>query len=247
MRSNLAIRSLCITAAVILTAFPVQEARAQFGGGIFICPTCASEGTQLLEKLQLIAMVGKQAQAVSNQIQMINMMIAEGKGLSQHSWSNFSNDMLSLSGIINQASGAAYSLSQMDKQFTAMYPGFQPTGGVPFATQYGNWYSGTMGTLLQTLQRFGMSTNQLAAKQLVMQQLQAANATAVGRDQAIEVGNDIALETTKSIDRLSLLSGSQMQAYATYTGYQLQKDAAQVATAQNALAHTERTADGTRY
>lgn len=231
-------RLYVFTAFVVLLAFPAQEARAQFGGGVFVCANCSDEGTTLIMKAQQVMQYLQEVQTALSAIQMAAMMVKEGQYLAQHPHTNVLADLSMLSSILVQAQGVAGSMAQMDAQFRGTYAPYNPSGAGSYAAAYNNWATTTLNTLHGVVNAAGMNGNMLQNEQMWTMQMQALNQTPMGRNQALQLGNTIALEEIAQLQRLRQLMAADMTSKAVFSAQmlntQLQQQSAQTNTFKDA-------------
>src|SRR5579885_2343272 len=102
------------------------------------------------------------------------------------------NLLTNLGNLINEQEGLSYAVQGLTQQFQQLYPGYNTasTAGVqsPQAS-----FETTLNTLNGALASAQAQAQDFQAEQALLQNLELKNQTAVGRLQAIQVGNEIAL------------------------------------------------------
>ncbi len=195
------------------------------------CPQCATEATQLLNKLELIKQVENGIQQVKTQMDMYQNMIANSQGVSNPLWSNALDDLQSLNALIQQSKSIAYSAGDLDSQFASRYGTYSDylsrnMGEVDWRAKYGQWSEGMQDNALYTLKAAGLQSDQLANEDVFIQQLQSMSQTAEGRMQALQVGHMLAEQQIRQVQKLRQLMMLQLQMQANYLAAQQDQEAA---------------------
>lgn len=225
-------------AAAILTALPVREARAQ----LFGFP--AQEVTQLLNHAQLVMTYIKEAQIALQAIQMAQIMAREGLNLAKAPKTNITADLSTLSAILVQSQGLAGDMARMDATFRSVYAPYTPTPITNYANSYNAWSATSLNTIHGMLAAAGMQGNMLLNEQLWMAQIDAMNQTPLGRDQALQLGNQIGTQEVAQLQKLRELMIADMSSKAAVTAQQVNAQQQQQAAQQNSFAHASWAADG---
>jgi P-type conjugative transfer protein TrbJ len=172
-------------------------ARAQFGGG-----------TQIVFDPQMFARQFEQLQeetaAVTNLAEQLQYMIRNTTGGGAGAWQSNQNLLTNLGNLINEQEGLSYTVQGLSQQFQQLYPGYNTasTAGVqsPQAS-----VETTLNTLSGALASAQAQAEDFQAEQSLLQNLELKNQTAVGRLEAIQVGNEIALAQVQQIQMLRQL------------------------------------------
>lgn len=156
---------------------------------------------------------------------------AQAKPVGGWSWGRIVADLPNLGAIAQQGSALAWSLPGLAGTFGGRYPGWS----VPGKGWFGQVQSWVM-TALNTAQglagvastRYGQMISDLPD----FGSLQGFVAAATGRDAALEAGNQVNLWTAEQVEQMNATVAAEAANEAAYFGYQVQKDAAEEATAQ---------------
>jgi type IV secretion system protein TrbJ len=186
----------------------------------------ATEYTQLLNYAQLVGQLAKTAQQVQYMFHELQYVIQNSQNLGAHPFTAIMSDLSTLSNVIVQSQGLAYSLGALDRQFAAMYPSYNPSPLADWTTQYMNWSTNTIKTMQGTLAAAGVQGAGLMNEQVALQQLQLLSQSPMGQDQAIQLGNAMSAETISQLVKLRQLMISDMQSKAAYTGLQVNQQLA---------------------
>jgi P-type conjugative transfer protein TrbJ len=211
-------KKLCLLALVVI---PV---RAQIpGGGVFVCPTCAQEPTQVLVKAQTVAAYAKQLQQLSTAIQTYQEIVRAGQLLKGMRWTSATQDIMNIGMIAQQGQGIAFSMAALDKQFQAAYPGYN-NPGTPYFAQYQKWSQTALDTIRGTVISSGASWQNMQAEQAMIQYFQSQAGNLTTQQQALMLGNVVGTETLSQMNKLRQIMLADMQSKQTFQAYQVQKE-----------------------
>jgi P-type conjugative transfer protein TrbJ len=148
---------VAIATLIVVTVQTPQPAAA----GVF-----ATEVTQLLNHAQLIMQYLRQAQQLEQAIKQTTDMIKNSKVLPGQVFGSISSDLNALGSIVQGGQALSYSLSNLDSQFKARFPGYGYSGSGYF-TQYRSWSQTSLDTTLGALRAAGLQGQQLQSEQSV--------------------------------------------------------------------------------
>ena len=140
-------------------------------------------------------------------------------------WGNAQTLLKNLSDTVAQGQSLSYSMQNIDEAFKQRFPGYQPSKNYP--EDYKTWAQTALDTLQQTLGAAGLQTSNFVSEQAALNQLAQLSQTAVGRMQALQVGNMIATQQVTQLQQLRQLIASQVSAQNAYAAYQVNKEANQ--------------------
>lgn len=166
----------------------------------------------------------KQAEQVENQLQMIQNQVKNLSGFKNLLWDNTSQSLQQLANVVNQGQALSYSMQNLGSVFKEKYPGYVPEKD--YSQAYQNWSQTALDTLQGTLQSAGLQAQQFNTEQGTIEQLREMAKTETGRQQALEVGNQIAGETVNQMQNLRQLIVNQTNAQNAYMAYKVQEEQA---------------------
>jgi P-type conjugative transfer protein TrbJ len=172
--------------AVIAFTCPLA-AKAQFGGAqVVFDPQMFAR--QLLQLEQ-------QTATVTDLAQELRYMALNTAPYLGGVWQPNTILLSNLGNMIATEQGLSYTLTNLTTQFAQIFPGYTAPAGVPIATaqQAGQGLNNTLATLGGTLVSLQGQAQDFAAENAALQMLSAANTTATGQLQAIQIGNQVAL------------------------------------------------------
>lgn len=189
----------------------------------------ATEPTQIMNNIELVAGVAKQAQQVSNQLIQIQNQIQAYQNMATNTlnipsqiWQNADGLLQQLVGIVNQGQALAFSATNINSLFQQKYPGYTPPQD--FGAAYQNITETTLDSVRGALNAANIQSSDFSNEQGALNAIEAQSQSAQGRMQAIQAGNQIAMAQVQQMRKLRALQMAQMQAQGAYIAGQAQKD-----------------------
>jgi P-type conjugative transfer protein TrbJ len=133
-------------------------------------------------------------------------------------------------------------MSNMDGAFRLRFPGYSTSTN--FGQSYQGWSQTSLDSTLGALSAAGLQNSQFDSDTALLQTLQQQSTSAVGRMQAIEVGNQIAENQSEQLMKLRQLMMADMQSKAAYQGSIVQAEATKQANSDAFFGQTQVTSDG---
>ncbi|MDH3602299.1 MAG: P-type conjugative transfer protein TrbJ, partial [Candidatus Tectomicrobia bacterium] len=201
----------------------------------------ATEGTQVLNNVQLLLIqirevqqLSQLTQQVANQLRMLQDMATQGRSLSQHQWGSAYQDLQRLGHVLRRGQALSYSHGTLDRDFAERFKGYdhyRQSQGTreTYQTQFKTWNQTSLDTTSATLSSLELQSDMFDTEEQTLSALQQQSQTAAGRMQAIQAGNLIAAQQVRQLQKLRQLQMSQMQMQATYMARELDQNAAQQA------------------
>lgn len=188
--------------------------------GVFVG---ATEITQLLNNVELMHQTLQQAEELSNQLQMLNNMAQNLKNIPDQIWTPAFSNLQSLMNVVRQGEALAFSASNISEEFQRKFKGFVPATN--FQTDYKTWSNTVRDSLRASLSAANLQSQQFATEEAALATLRSMSQSSEGRMQAIQVGNQVAVEQVAQLQKLRALMMAQMQAQNAYmAGQQQEKD-----------------------
>ncbi|GAA2830617.1 P-type conjugative transfer protein TrbJ [Aminobacter aminovorans] len=207
----------------------------------------ATEWTQLLNNAELIALVGKSAEQVNNQIKQItqlaeqiqnqlniyNNMLQNTARLPKHIWGQVEGDLKRLQAVVGQGQGIAFSMGNADDVLRQRFQSFAEfkTGladGETFSGSYQTWSTTNRDTIAGTLKAAGLTADQFTSEETTMSSLRSMSESADGQMKALQVGHQIAAQQVAQFQKLrGLVSQQTMMMGTWFQSRQADKDLAQ--------------------
>lgn len=189
--------------------------------------TGATEWTQLMNNYELAQHTINQIRQLYNEAQMIKYQIEQLKSIRVYTtgqWDDVFSVLQQLDGIVRQGQGLSYSMSDLERRFKELYPGYKPP--VNFQNEYKDWSENTMDSIKSSLMAANLQARYFVTEKGAMDKIRSLSDSAVGQTQAIQAGNMMANEMVSQLQKLRQLIMSQMQAQNSYMANEVNKDAA---------------------
>lgn len=233
-----------VAVATALAAVPPIVATTASAGGV---TGQATEFTQLANNTELISLVGKSAEQVSNQITQINQlaqqiqnqlriyenMLQNTAQLPNYIWGQVASDLNRLQSVVAQGQGIAFSMGNIDDVLGQRFQSFADfktnlPNDETFSTTYQNWSITNRDTIAGSLKAANLTAEQFSSEEATMGTLRSMSETSDGQMKALQVGHEIAAQEVAQIQKLRGLVSQQMTMMGTwYQSEQAQKDLAQ--------------------
>jgi P-type conjugative transfer protein TrbJ len=205
----------------------------------------ATEYTQLLNYAQLVGLLEKQVMMVENQLNMIANMERNGLTITNQLFGTVVTDITNLNQIVKTGQALSYTMSNMDGEFRLRFPGYTPTTN--YGESYRTWSQTSLDSTLGALKAAGLQNSQFDSDEALLKTLQRQSQSAVGREQSLEVGNEIAENQAEQLMKLRQLMMADMQSKAAYQGSIVQAEASKQANSDQFFGQTQVTSDGVTF
>jgi P-type conjugative transfer protein TrbJ len=185
----------------------------------------ANFGRNAVTALQTTQMVLQQVQAYQTQLQQYQLQLQNIKNFGSFTWQNMSQTLANLGSAIQTGQSLAYSMSNMDSAFKALYPGYQSPQN--YQQSYQNWSTSTLDTVRGALDSISLQASDFASEEQTINALRGLANNPAGQLQAVQMGNMLAGEGVNQLEELRQLEMTQINSQNSYMAYQVQKDQAQ--------------------
>jgi len=231
--------------AVVLVAVMAAETVNPVPAYAGVPGVFATEYTQILNYLQLIGSLEKQVLMVENQLTQIANEVKHGLTIPNQLFGTVASDIANLNQIVRTGQSLSYTMSNLDGNFRLRFPGYASTTN--YGQSYQSWSQTSLDSIRGALNAAGLQNSQFNSEQALLQTLQGQSMTAVGRMQAIEVGNQIAENQAEQLMKLRQLMMADMQSKASYQGALVQAEATKQANSDLFFGQTQVTSDGVSF
>ncbi len=205
----------------------------------------ATEFTQILNYVELAGQLEQQVLMVENQLNQLLDMAKHGITITDQLFGTVTSDITTLRQIVNTGQALSYTLSNMDGTFRLRFPGYSTSTN--YGQSYQTWSQTSLDSTLGALKAAGVQNSQFDSDEALLQSLQSQSQSAVGRMQAIEVGNQIAENQAEQLMKLRQLMMADMQSKAAYQSAMVQADATKQANSDQFFGQTQVTSDGVTF
>ena len=233
-----------LIAGVMVVAFTVTAVcppPARAAVGLF-----ATEITQLLNHVELIDQYVQQVQMVSNQLAQIENMIRNTTVNPSQVFGTVAQDLTTLGNAVQGANALAYSMGNLDAQFTQRFPGYQAIG-TNYGAQYSQWTSTAMATITSTLRGMGLQSSQLQNEQTILKALRIRSENPIGMSDTVAAGNQIAEQQVEQMQKLREMMVLDLESKQAYQAAELQDQMSTHANMDRMFAPSQINRNGTPF
>lgn len=189
----------------------------------------ATEPTQILNNVSLIASYAEQAQQTITQFNqyqamlrnLINSTPSELLGqVAGALWtdSNMTQTFKDLQTIVMAGQKVSYTLSNAETMFKQLHPGYG--SAFDFKNGYKSWSQNTLGAVQNAMSVMGAHVQNFATEESMVKELSRRSQSAVGQLQALQAGNDIGVAMVGQMQSLRQMQMAQLQAQSAYIASQ---------------------------
>ena len=182
----------------------------------------STEVTQILNNTQLLKENAELIEHTMVLKSQLDDMQRNSTGLTSFSWSSAADDLRRLAAMARQGQAMSYGAANQDAAYRNKYPGYssyvrEQTGSTQrFSDRYDDWSKTNVATITSAMQAAQLQESQFATEDQTMRQLEHLGETAMGRQQALQVGHQIAAQQVRQTQKLRALIMAQMQMQANY-------------------------------
>jgi P-type conjugative transfer protein TrbJ len=206
---------------LVLLAGSVRPAQAQF----MLCWSCATEWTQLINKVQLIGIYAEQVKAYAD-------MVKQATGYQHLPWSQIEDSVDRFEQSLQFGIGVVSTMRNADQIFRDRFPGYIRNGNVPYHVRYGTIAETLRDTLSGIIRASNQQQREIGSEAMIIYNLRQAAMGANGRNQMLQAQANLLSEVPKQIIKLRELIQADISSKAVYQAYEMQKDVATVASGE---------------
>jgi len=242
MQSKWLVKSASALALVAVMATETMSPIPAYAGvpGVF-----ATEYTQLLNYAELAGQLEKQVLMVENQLNQLADMAKHGITITNQLFGTVASDINNLNQIVKTGQSLSYTMSNLDVSFRLRFPGY--SSSTNYGQSYQTWSQTSLDSTRGALNAAGLQNSQFNSDEALLKTLQSQSQSAVGRMQAIEVGNQIAENQSEQLMKLRQLMMADIQSKAAYQGALVQAEATKQANSDQFFGQTQVTSDGVTF
>lgn len=202
------------------------------------CENCSTIWDQASQIGNQVKQISNQADQIANQINQYNEMVKQGLALPDKVFGSITSSMDSLRNVYQSGRSLAHSAADLDQQFRQQFKGYksyleeiEQTGyNENMPANWRKWAETGFDNARTALLAVGMQTGAFADEDAVLQTLVDRSATAQGRMQAIQAGNEIAAQQVQQLQKLREMIATSVTLQANYVAQQTERQAVQDAT-----------------
>ena len=207
----------------------------------------STEFTQLLNYGQLLSVNLTAATQLANEIQQLQNSVRNLVNLPNQIFGPIQADINALAGVVQGGFSLAYSMANLDAQFTNRFKGFAGFRPNNYYNNYQTWSQTSLDTTLGTLQAAGMQGQQLQNEQAVLTGLRTMAQTSDGAMEALQVLGQISEQEVQQLMKLRELMLADLQSKQAFQAATIQQQANAEAAAQQFFQFNGATGDGLTF
>ncbi|WP_208438671.1 P-type conjugative transfer protein TrbJ [Bartonella grahamii] len=201
-----------------------------------VCLNCSNSVMQALEYAKNVETAINTAQQVAVEVKQYKDMIEQAKKLDSISVERFENDLKLLHRTYQDAKIIAYNMQNLHIKFKERYPGYEnflkKVGKVNPVKDFRKWAENGFANARIAIQAAGINISSFDKEDNFLRRLINRSATAKGRMQAIQAGNEIATQQVKQLQMLRELVANNITLQANYTADEVERKAKNEAAAE---------------
>lgn len=217
------------------STFSAILAASILGAGMYATPTpayaiycsnCSTFYQQMFEYVEAVNTALSAAEQAKTQMQQYNNMITQGASLPNSLFGSITGDLQRVASVYNRAQSLGRDISNLDQQFNTQFPGYetyvqrfvQSSGKATdmMPDRFERWSAQGLDNAKVSMEAAGMNVSTFADEDAHLNQLVSRSQSAVGRQQAIQAGNEIAASNVQQLQKLRDLVATQVQMQGNY-------------------------------
>jgi P-type conjugative transfer protein TrbJ len=221
-------KRIAVLALLVLLLIPAPVAQAQF----MVCWSCATEWTQLINKVQLIGIYAEQ-------VRMYADMVKQAATYRSLPWSKIDAAIRDFEMAAQYGIGIVTSMQNADVIFRDRFPGYVKPGVVPYHVRYASWAETLRDTLTGVIRASNQQHRELADESMVIRNLRDAAMGNKGRQQTLQAQAALMSEIPAQIMKLREMMQADISSKAIYQGYQMEQQNAAVSGGESFFSFTK--------
>ncbi|HEJ6919865.1 P-type conjugative transfer protein TrbJ [Serratia marcescens] len=202
------------------------------------CSNCSTFYQQMYEYAEAVNTQLNTAQQLQTQIQQYDNMIKQGMSLPSRMFNSITGDLQRVASVYNSAQSLGRNISNLDEQFRQQFKGYDSylnsigQGQNNMPQRYRDWAQSGFDNARTAMQAAGVNTSTFEDENAMLDQLVSRSQSAVGRQQAIQAGNEIAAQNVQQLQKLRDLVATQITLQGNYMAQQNERQSVSDASEQ---------------
>lgn len=202
------------------------------------CSNCSTFYQQMYEYAEAVNTQLNTAQQLQTQIQQYDNMIKQGMSLPSRMFNTITGDLQRVASVYNSAQSLGRNISNLDEQFRQQFKGYDSylnligQGQNNMPQRYRDWAQSGFDNARTAMQAAGVNTSTFEDENAMLDQLVSRSQSAVGRQQAIQAGNEIAAQNVQQLQKLRDLVATQITLQGNYMAQQNERQSVSDASEQ---------------
>lgn len=184
----------------------------------------ASEFTQVLNHIELVAQYIKMAEQYVNMVQRYRNMILNTINAPYFVWQKAQQMVQKIKNVVKKGIGIAYSLGNIDQEFGKRYPGYYTPNSVQYYKKFAEWVDGVIDAAKGAMHSAGIQMEDIEQEQQLQIRLRSLTRTTKGRHQTLKSANMFLDMMVSNAHKLRQIGLAQLQTMTNYQAMQAQKD-----------------------
>jgi len=213
------------------------------GGGMTVAPTpayavycsnCSTFYQQMFEYAEQVNTALNTAEQLSTQIRQYQNMITNGISLPNSMFGRITQDLQQVISVYNRSQALGRNVANLDESFNTSFPGYQDylkrfvnssgtATGTTMQSQYKKWSQNGMDSVKNSMAAANMNTGAFEKEDAALDKIVARSQSAVGRQQALQAGNEIAAANVQQLQKLRDLLATQIQMQGNYMAQEIER------------------------
>jgi len=198
------------------------------------CSTVFSQATQVAKEIETAVNTAQQLQTEISQYQN---MLQQGLSLPNSVFSRLTNDIQQVQALYQRSTALAGNMANFDQQFRQQFKGYDTflnnnnTDPSYLTNYYKDWSQQGLDSMRTAMEVSGQNVNQISQEDATLSQIMNRSASAQGRLQAIQAGNEIAAQQVQQMQKLRQMMDAQIQSQSMWYAQNVQRRAVNDASA----------------
>ncbi|MBX4336617.1 P-type conjugative transfer protein TrbJ, partial [Bartonella raoultii] len=169
------------------------------------------------------------AKQLQTQLQQYKDMVKQGLSFSSPQFDGLQGTLQKLKQVYQDSQSISYNMGNLNSRFEKMFPGYEDylknSGKINPKKDYRKWAETGFSNSRVAIEAAGINTSSFENEDKMMQKLVDRSASAEGRMQAIQAGNEIAAQQVKQLQLLRDLVANNTTLQANYTANEVERRA----------------------
>jgi len=193
------------------------------------CANCSTFYQQMFQYAKDVETALNTAQQLQTQIQQYNNMVQQGMRLPDRMFNSVTGSLQQVANVYNNARSLDRNISNLDSKFRQQFPGYdsylQSTGSASSVMpgRYETWSAEGLDNARTAMQAAGMNVSTFADEDSMLSNLVSRSQSAVGRQQAIQAGNEISAQNVQQLQKLRDLLATQITMQGNYMAQETER------------------------
>ncbi|EJF82648.1 P-type conjugative transfer protein TrbJ [Bartonella rattimassiliensis] len=193
------------------------------------CTNCATVWNQMNGYVEAVNTQLNTAKQLQTQLQQYKDMIKQGLSFSSPQFDGLQSTLQKLKQVYQDSQSISYNMGNLNSRFEQMFPGYENylenSGKISPTKDYRKWSERGLSNSRIAIEAAGINTSSFDDEDKLMQKLVNRSASAEGRMQAIQAGNEIAAQQVKQLQLLRELVANNTTLQANYTANEIERRA----------------------